>query len=195
MSRAERDKWDERYRSGSYAARTHPTALIAEWAPRLTAGRALDVACGAGRNALYLAALGFAVDALDISPVALARASEAAARRKLAIRWLEADLDEDPERSLPDARYDLIVWVRYVNRGLMSSLSRRLGPGGHLICEQHLITSAAVVGPQSPEFRLQPGELRAWAAALDLLDYREGLVNDPDGRTAALAQLVARRTD
>ena len=65
MSRAERDKWDARYRDGAYESRTHPTALLEAWAPRLPRGRALDVACGAGRNALYLARLGWEVAGFD----------------------------------------------------------------------------------------------------------------------------------
>lgn len=195
MSGAERDKWDDRYRSGRYGERTHPTALLAEWAPTVPLGPALDVACGAGRNALYLAARGFDVDAVDISSVAIERARRTAAERGLTVHWHAIDLDEDPDAALPDERYALIVWVRYVNRGLMPSLVRRLRPGGHLVCEQHLATTAEVVGPKSPEFRLAPGELRASAAALQTLCYREGQVLDPDGRPAALAQLVARMPD
>ncbi|HWM27888.1 MAG TPA: hypothetical protein VNQ14_05490, partial [Woeseiaceae bacterium] len=67
MSETDRLKWDERYRCGSYGGREHPTALLAEWDPRLPHGRVLDVACGAGRNSLFLAATGRQVDAIDIS--------------------------------------------------------------------------------------------------------------------------------
>jgi tellurite methyltransferase len=192
VSRAERDKWDERYRSGAYEDRTHPTALLADWLPRLPRGRALDVACGAGRNALFLAANGYAVDGLDISPVGLDRARKDAARRKLDVNWLCVDLEEAPDTVLPPGPYDLIVWVRYVNGGLLPALAAHLARGGHLLCEQHLATSAEVVGPKSGAFRLQPEQLRRSAATLHIVHYREGLVVDPDGRTAALAQLVAR---
>ena len=194
MSQAERDKWNERYRSGSYEGRDHPTALLAEWASRLRAGRALDVACGAGRNALFLAAAGHEVDALDIAAVGLERGRDTAAKRQLDLRWIEADLDADPDEALPHTSYDLIVWVRYINAGLMPHLLSRLSDGGHLLCEQHLVTTEDVVGPRNPAFRLQPNELLHCAAQLQVLHYFEGLVVDPDGRPAALAQLVARRT-
>lgn len=197
MSRAERDKWDERYRSGSYAERTHPTAFLADHLAELPRGRALDVACGRGRNALHLAAHGYRVDAVDISPVALELAREAAAERSLTgLRFLEADLDENPDAALPDERYDLIVWVRYVNGALMAPLVRRLAPGGWLLCEQHLVWEGEVAGPASARFRLRPNELlrsflAADAAGVALVRYyREGLVTDPDGRAAALAQLL-----
>lgn len=194
MSAAERDKWDARYREGAYRHRTHPTALLAEWLPRLPRGRALDVACGAGRNALYLAGNGFAVTAVDISPVALERGRHAAVERALDVEWRQADLDQAPERSLPEGRFDVIVWVRYVQRALMPRLIERLRPGGTLVCEQHLATDAAVAGPTSPEFRLAAGELERSAHGLTVLHSYEGLVVDPDGRTVALAQLVAAQT-
>ena len=193
MSAAEREKWDARYRDGAYGERPHPTALLAEWLPRLPRGRALDVACGAGRNALHLAANGFAVTALDISAVALARARSAAVERGLDVEWRCADLDDDLGAALPDGGFDLVVWVRYVHRTLMPHLVARLNVGGTLLCEQHLTSEAPVAGPTSPAFRLAPGELASAAQALSVLHSYEGPVVDPDGRRVALAQLVARK--
>ena len=193
MSAAERDKWDARYRDGAYESRTHPTALLAAWLPRLPRGRALDVACGAGRNALFLAANGFAVSALDISGVGLERGRRAAVERGLAIEWRHADLDENPENALPAGPFDLIVWVRYVQPTLMPHLLARLGSGGALLCEQHLTTQAQVAGPANPAFRLEPGELQRSAASLRVLHSYEGLIVDPDGRSVSLAQLVGQR--
>jgi tellurite methyltransferase len=193
MSAAERDKWDARYRDGAYENRPHPTALLAQWLPRLPRGQALDIACGAGRNALFLAAHGYAVTALDISAVALERGRHAAREQGLDIAWLCVDLDEDPAAGLPSNGFDLIVWVRYVHRTLLPHLVARLNPGGVLLCEQHLATELAVAGPTSAGFRLAPGELESAAAELTMLHRYEGPVIDPDGRTVALTQLVARR--
>lgn len=192
MSAAERDKWDARYRDGAYEGRTHPTALLAEWLPRLPRGRALDVACGAGRNALHLAANGYTVTALDISSVALERGRRSAEERGLVVDWLCADLDEDPEAALPLGPFDLIVWVRYVHRGLMPHLVARLAAGGALLCEQHLASDAPVAGPTSTGFRLGPGELRSSADGLRVEHLFEGLTVDPDGRSVALAQLIGK---
>jgi SAM-dependent methyltransferase len=194
VSAAERDKWDARYRDGAYEGRTHPTVLLAQWLQRLPRGRALDVACGAGRNALYLAANGFSVTALDISRVGLQRGRSAATERGLVVEWLYADLDEDLESALPPGPFDLIVWVRYVHRTLMPNLLARLAPGGALLCEQHLATDEPVAGPTSAEFRLAPGSLRRSAQTLHIKHDYEGLLVDPDGRSVALVQLIGTKT-
>jgi len=194
VSHADRLKWDERYRAGSYAARPHPTQLLADRLADLPRGRALDVACGAGRNALFLAEAGYEVDAVDVSPIGLERGARSAAERGLAINWFEADLESTPAATvLADSDYDLIVMVRYVNMPLIAALAERLGDGGGLVCEQHLKTSRDVVGPRNPAYRLAPNELLSAVGDLRVLFYREGIVADPDGREAALAQLIACR--
>lgn len=194
-SETDRERWERRYREGAYADRTHPAALLAEWEPKLPRGRALDVACGAGRNALFLASTGRRVDAVDISPTALDRAREAAAVRGLDVRWIEADLAPDPDAALPEGPYDLIVVVRYVHRGLVAPLWRRLAPGGALLCEQHLDSDEDVIGPRRSEFRMRRNELLRGMLAMgpdvEIRYYHEGIVTDPDGRRAALAQLVS----
>jgi SAM-dependent methyltransferase len=200
MSVADRVKWDERYRAGAYAEREHPSALLTEWEPRLPRGRALDVACGAGRNSLFLAATGRRVDAVDISAVALDRAREAAKTRRLQVRWIEADLDDDPALSLPRESYDLIVLIRYVNAKLLRPLLERLAPNGVLLVEQHVDSDEDVVGPKTPAFRLRRNELRGDVMRLRapgdaVVHYSEGIVIDPDGQRAGLAQLVLRREE
>jgi SAM-dependent methyltransferase len=198
MSRAERLKWDERYRTGAYTDRKHPTALLAEWLSQPAPGRALDVACGAGRNSLYLAASGWRVDAVDISPVGLECARRNAAAQRLEVNWIQADLEGDPGAVLPAGPYDLIVLARYLNRAVYRPLVERLACGGVLMCDQHIVSSDDVIGPKNPAYRLQHNELlRAVVAETEpdrrVLYYREGIVTDPDGRNAALAQLVLRR--
>ena len=187
MSDADRVKWEARYAADAYADRKHPTRWLADRLGELPGGRALDIACGAGRNALFLAEAGYQVDAIDISATGLARA--AALDRTRAVNWIEADLESEP---LPERAYDLIVLVRYVNRALLADVAMRLKPGGYLLAEQHLATEADVIGP-GPRHRFAPNELLEAARGLRVLEYREGLVIDPDGRRAALAQLMACR--
>jgi len=189
MTQADREKWDQRYREGSYKARTHPTELLVEWLERLPRGRALDVASGAGRNALFLAEAGYRVDAIDVSAVALERAERTARERGLSVEWIVADLDD---AELARETYDVVVVARFVDRRLVPRLKEALADGGHLIYEHHLQTPCDVGGPRSnPEFRLRPNELLHLFWDLRVLYYREGIIDDPDGRRMALAQLVA----
>lgn len=189
MSSADRQKWDERYRAGAYSNRDQPCEFVKQWIPKIPPGRALDVACGAGRNALYLAENNFTVDAVDVSAVGLARAESHAQDRGIAVNWIEQDLDAG---FFGTDRYDLIVLIRYVNSTLLESLIKRLRPGGYLLCEEHLVTTADVIGPQNPRFRVQPGELKAAAGALHIVFFEENQHSDPDGRSVALARLVAQ---
>lgn len=111
MSGRDRDNWQRRYRDGAYRGRTHPSELVAEYVPDIVATQraasddgtvleALDLACGAGRNALYLAGLGYRVDAIDIAVEALARGEEAAHAAGLTVSWVEHDLDHGLPRGL-----------------------------------------------------------------------------------------------
>jgi SAM-dependent methyltransferase len=190
MSATDREKWNNRYRGGAYVGRTWPSAFLEDWIERIPPGRALDLACGAGRNALYLAARAFDVDAVDISSEALDRARESGRRLGLRLNWLERDLDQPLALESP---YQLILVVRYVNLPLIRQVAGCLAPGGFLVCEQHLATSADVIGPTNPAFRVEAGELAAVAADLRIHALEEAIVPEPDGRSAALARLVAQR--
>lgn len=190
MSREDLEKWNRRYLEGAYEERVGPSAILEDWIERIAVGNALDVACGAGRNALYLAARGFAVDAVDISDEAIRRARTSAQKSGLRVNWLVHDLDQPLAL---DSMYQLILVIRYVNLPLVLRLAARLSPGGFLICEQHLETDEDVIGPTNPAFRIGRGALRATSEGLRIHCLEEGLVEERDGRTAALARLVAQR--
>jgi SAM-dependent methyltransferase len=194
LSTADLLKWDQRYRDGAYSDKRHPTALLKRFAAEIQPGHALDVAAGAGRNSLFLAEAGFTVDALDIADAGLERLRSDASENGLRVHTQVADLEHGipPDVVLRD-HYDLIVMVRYVNMPLIGTLIEHLTDGGVLISEQHLRTTANVVGPRSQAWRLKPNELRDATASLRTHYYREGIVTDPDGSRAALAQVVASR--
>jgi SAM-dependent methyltransferase len=167
-----------------------------EWLGQVPAGfaggRALDVGCGAGRNALRLAEAGYRVDAMDISRHALARGADTAADRGLSVNWIEADMDE----MVPEAgAYAVISVVRFMNRAMPGRLVAALAPGGWLLFEHHLMTSRSVDGPRGDGFRLVPQELLRSFASLRVIHYSEAIADDPDGRPMALARLVACNGD
>lgn len=189
MSTADRDRWNARYADGAYESRRHPSPFLEQNVQALpVTGCALDLACGAGRNAIYLANHGLSVDAVDISRVALDRGRADAG--ELPIRWIECDLDDGFEAG---GEYDLIVNIRYVNLPLVSMLVKSLRPGGVLVVEQHLATDADVIGPKNPAFRVETGELSHVASGMIVEQIDEREFDDPDGRRAALARLLARK--
>jgi tellurite methyltransferase len=200
MNQTRQEKWNERYLKGAYGTRTHPSALLTEWLPKLqnstNRSRAIDIACGTGRNSIYLAQHGWQVDAYDISEVALELLEKKLNTRELSIACFHQDCGdaENQNNHFMDDKYNLAVVIRYTNLSLIQNLYRTLKVGGYLIVEEHLVTNKDVIGPKNPQFRVPPKSLYNAAGKLKILSYREGLVKDPDGRTAALAQLVAEKS-
>jgi tellurite methyltransferase len=179
VSQDERVRWDRRYATGEYVPRTRPSPFLLEWLDRIPAGRALDVATGTGRNALALAEVGFEVDAVDISAVAIDRARGQAERRGLAVHWVVADLDTEP---LPGDGYGLIAVLRYRNPELWPRLLTALAPDGWLLVEHHLQTHRGdVAGPNDEAFRLAPGELLDVFGDLRVVHYSERVEPTDDG--------------
>lgn len=190
MSNEDRRRWNERYRGGAYQSREHPSAILLEWQDALKGHSALDIACGRGRNAIHLASLGFEVDAIDISDIAIQQATQLANSMNLRVHWITHDL----ERSLPlEGPYDLILMIRYVNEPLLSTAIKLLAPQGKILVEEHLISDENVIGPTNPEFRVQPGSVQQTLGSLEIEREFEGLIQEPDGTWAALVRVLAQR--
>jgi tellurite methyltransferase len=170
-----------------------PSAWLVEQRALLTEvgrGRALDVACGDGRNAGYLARLGFTVDAVDISDVAIEALRTAVVARGLAVDPRQLDLEQG---GLAPAAYDVIVQINYLQRDLFGALARALRPGGLLILETFTQADLEVLGNHvESRFLLEAGELPAAFPDLEVIHYREAVV-EHGGRKRAVAGLVARR--
>ncbi|MHC4480857.1 MAG: class I SAM-dependent methyltransferase, partial [Planctomycetota bacterium] len=153
-------------------------------------GQALEVAMGTGRNALYLASLGYEVTGIDVSGVAVERCEQEATRRGLRIEAVQADLES---YALPRAAYDIAVNLYYLQRDLAAQIEGALRPGGILVFESFTTEQRQFGwGPQNDEFLLRPGELREMFAALEVLVYREALVEGDRGMKA-VAGLVAKK--
>jgi tellurite methyltransferase len=200
LSDADRQKWNTRYREGAYATRQHPSELLVQWLPRLALSgqtpRAIDIACGSGRNSVYLARHGWQVDGVDISEVALDQLSEKARAEALSINCINYDLETDSGTNagfLAPEHYELAIMFRYAHGALVRPLAAALRPGGYLIVESHLVTDADVIGPRGARHRVAAGELSDAAGGMEVLLYSEGIIIDPDGSSAALARLVARK--
>ncbi|MGK0170470.1 MAG: tellurite methyltransferase [Gammaproteobacteria bacterium] len=201
MSITDKERWDARYAGGSYADRVHPSPLLGEWLERISGeypgGRALDVACGRGRNAICLAQAGFRTTAVDISEVAIELATERARTEDVEVNWQCADLDN---ASIEVGGYDIVVVSRYLHRGRIPDLIDSLRPGGTVLYEQHAEldppppADITITGPRNRIFRLRSNELLGLFHGLQVRYYEEGVFTDPDGVAAALGRLVARKT-
>jgi len=145
-------------------------------------GRALDLACGTGRDAVFLATEGFDVEAWDVDRDALARAQDLANRNAVTVATRETDLETDGV-TLPVARFALVTCFRYLHRPLFPAMAAALAPGGHLVIETYRRGQERFGKPRRPRFLLEPGELLAAFPTLEVLRYEEP--SPPDGPLTA----------
>jgi SAM-dependent methyltransferase len=176
--------WEQRYRSQEQPSESPPHPLIIEAANSLPPGRVLDLACGTGHNALWLARQGWSVTAIDGSPTAIETLRRRAGNLPLTVEAQIADL-EGSAFAIEPARYDLIAMCYYFQRNLVEQCRQGLPPGGVIVAIALLIEP----GKEHSTFRLQPSELRGYFADWDILHYREAT----DAWQHRVAELVARR--
>ncbi len=191
MSGEDRARWDERYREGDWVDIAEPARILEDAEAWLRPpGLALDVACGAGRNALWLARRGYTVIAVDISWAGLGRLAARARAEKLDIHPVHADLERF--RLPPDA-FDLIVNTRFLLRALFPAFRTALKRGGLLVVETFTVDEIDVLGGDiRREYALERGELGAAFAQFETLLYEEGVFEEREGERG-LARMVARR--
>jgi 2-polyprenyl-3-methyl-5-hydroxy-6-metoxy-1,4-benzoquinol methylase len=190
----DRERWNARWReqAGELAP---PAAFVVEHAALLPAsGRALDVAGGAGRHAVWLARAGLDVIMIDVSDVALERAERRAAAANVAgrIRFRRIDLSEPgPDGELPTGPFDVIVMFHYLDRARRGELVGLLSPGGLLITCQPTVVNLERHAHPSRAYLLDEGELATWVSTqpLDVVVSREGW--NVENRHEA--ELIARR--
>jgi tellurite methyltransferase len=194
-------RWESRHREAASHAPPEPAAFLIESFPLLPPphprSRALDLACGAGQNAVWLAERNWPVVAVDFAPAALDRAATLAASRGLPVNrrrfpvaaalgshllsalpdrfsgllLAEADLESSV---LPESAFDLILCFQYLHRCAFPAIERALTPGGFLLYETFTEDQRAFAdGPRSPEHLLARNELRSAFPNLETLFYRE----------------------
>ena len=189
----DRERWNEKYRDVEFELPERPMAELERRIESLPDGRALDVATGTGRNAIYLADHGYAVDAIDVSDEAIARAKERADRRGVdeRIDWHRTDVNEFDFGS---GRYDVVTVSYFAALDLLPELKDALATGGVLVYDHHLRTSDPVeVGPTSERHRYRSNDLLRACLDLTVLAYEERRRPLPGG-IAAVATIVARKS-
>ena len=174
MTKKDREKWDSRYRKD--LGGSEPSPILMKYWKSASIGNALDIACGNGRNSIFLADKGFFVDAVDISTVA----TRQLAGKTPNINAICTDLDT---WDISPNRYDLIVNIRFLDRRLFPGIQDGLKPGGVLIFESFLdgIKDA---------YCLKQNELLHAFQSFRVVYYEEKKM-DPDEKFDQLASLVA----
>lgn len=193
MATEDQKHWNEKHAGEHAHDENSPSPLLQEildsrwWS--LQPGRALDIATGKGRNALFLAERGFSVDAMDIAAVALESARKIAAQKGLDVNFIEADLDR---ADLPGAAYDLIINFNFLERALIPKMKAALKIGGHIVFETFLVDQKVLGHPRNPAYLLGHNELLDLFRDFRALYYREGKMTE-GGKEAYRAGLLAQK--
>lgn len=181
--------WNERYRSTDLVWGVEPNQFVRQQCQGLPVGEAVDLGCGEGRNALWLARLGWRVLGIDCSDIAIERARSLAGKEAAHVArhlvWRVGDVTTDPPRP---ASADLVV-VSYLHllpverHALMASSARAVKPGGHLVVVGHDVRNLTegVGGPQDVTRLYSPAHLAT--------------VVSTEGLLVQLADTVERTTD
>ncbi len=182
--------WNERYSRGEHII-AEPMPLLVRVASELQPGRALDLACGMGRHAIFLAERGWQVTAIDASHVGIELARAAARERSVEVDWRVADLERGSFEIEAEA-YDLIGVFYYLQRDLFPQIRTGARRGGIVISAIHMVDASPDIKQMNPSFLLEPGELRAEFHGWEILHDYEGTPTE-GGHHRRTAELVARK--
>lgn len=176
MSQQDQQKWDKKYQeTPKLLQQRDPSCKLQELIKKIKLpALALDVACGAGKNAIYMAKKGLQVDALDISKVALQNLE---AQKYSNIHTQLIDLDE---YTPPKEQYDIIVKTNFLDRQLIPKLTTALKSKGYFYIETYMQDKINEKPPSNPEFLLQKEELKSFfGTGFRLIEYDE-FENEPE---------------
>ena len=184
MAEVDKLRWDEKHAQDTMP---HvPIKFITEYAQLAKGKNALDVACGNGRHSKYLTTLGFEVDALDISSVAIEQLQST-----LHINAIEVDFDS---YTLKKDSYDLIVCTYFLERKLFPQMLEALKPDGVILMETFVVHQDNGRKATNPTFRLKEGELKTYFEKYcELIYIEEWWDIDYQGFKSLKATMVARK--
>jgi tellurite methyltransferase len=184
---SDRSQWDQVYDQDNYVYGKEPAEIVVENVDILPVGRALDIAMGEGRNAVFLAKKGFVVDGVDLSEVAIRKAKRLAHESKVEIVTINADLNT---YQIKPETYEVILNIQYLQRSLIPQIKRGLKRGGVVVFENQTVDQLKLPGSSGirRDYLLNPGELKELFKEFKILHYTE----TNDGKEA-VARLVAMK--
>lgn len=189
-----REDWNRRYAGAESLWSAKPNRFLVAEVAGLEPGRALDLACGEGQNAVWLAGLGWEVTAVDYAEVAIAKAIERAAREGVAVDFHADDL----LRYRPEARAFDLVLILYLHmpsdgrRLVLERAAAAVAPGGTLVLVGHdlLNLTEGVGGPSDPDLLFTPDDVVAELHGLDVEKAERVLRDVHDADRPAIDALV-----
>lgn len=175
------EQWDKRFGVDRYLYGTEPVAFLADNIDRLPRGKALLLASGEGRNAVWLAEQGYDVTAQDASPVGLEKARALAEQRGVTIRTEVGDLQQGYD--MGESAYDLITDFYYHDTAMFPAVMRALKPGGMFILQNFSIAQLETnrFGPKNPDYLVKPNELLSHFEGYRILHYEDTVVELDEG--------------
>jgi SAM-dependent methyltransferase len=157
--------------------------------------KVLDIACGSGRDAIYLAMQSYQVTAVDYSATALERCKLTASHHHVQLKLVQCDLENSGwQASLGDTQtfFDLIVVCRYLHRPLLPELKRLIAPEGYILYQTFMRGAERIGSPKNPRFLLQPGELASCFSDFEILMDDVELLADGRPMSRFLARRIKR---
>ena len=193
----QREDWDRRYAEVENLWAKRPNRFLVAEVSSLAPGRALDLACGEGQNAIWLASLGWIVTGVDFSPVAIEKARGRAARDDLEVEFVCADLVE----FRPEPRAHDLVIVFYIHipaagrRVVLERAAAAVAPGGTFLLVGHDLTNLTegVGGPSDPDLLFTPDDIAAELPGLEIVKAERVLRDVDDAERPAIDALVRAR--
>jgi tellurite methyltransferase len=180
--------WDERFLRGDELHGYRPSPPLPQAVEGIAPGRALDLACGAGRHAIFLAERGWTVHAIDGSRVGVQRMLDEAYKRRVSQRILGEVADIESPGFEIEGEHDLICDFYFLHRALFAQIRRAVRPGGLFVAAIHVHTAPGEEG----RYLLEPGELRDVFSDWEIVHSREGPAAESEHRHGA-AELIARK--
>jgi hypothetical protein len=188
-SEEDRNRWNKRYSASGYIYGKGPVKFLEEKLDILIKGKALVLAMGEGRNAVFLARNGFDVDGCDVSDRAIEKSKLLARESGVTLNAFVADLEE---YQIPAENYDLITCFYYTQRDLIPQIKEGLRKGGMVMFETYSIDQLKygkdAPGPKNPAYLLKHNELLDSFREFRILYYREGEIAENKSVVSLIAQ-------